>query len=110
LERNDQEDTRTAVVNLSKELFSQLRDRITKNVLLKFYNFFLVPLQSDLWNEIQGKVNCLSDNQLENIFEVSATKEKLKESIKNLESDLTRFSDQEKQFQQYASNFSRRDF
>jgi hypothetical protein len=44
LERNDSEDTRGAVVQLSTELFNSIRDRITKNVLLKFYNFFLVPM------------------------------------------------------------------
>ena len=44
LERNDQEDTKSAVVNLATDLFNELRDRITKNVLLKFYNFFLVPM------------------------------------------------------------------
>lgn len=44
VERNDGEDTKNAVVNLSTELFNSLRDRITKNVLLKFYNFFLVPM------------------------------------------------------------------
>jgi hypothetical protein len=44
LERNDQEDTKTAVVNLATDIFNELRDRITKNVLLKFYNFFLVPM------------------------------------------------------------------
>jgi hypothetical protein len=44
LERNDQEDTRTSVVQLATELFNSLRDRITKNVLLKLYNFFLVPM------------------------------------------------------------------
>ena len=40
----NQEDTKTAVVDLSKQLFSSLRGRIMKNVLLKFYNFFLVPM------------------------------------------------------------------
>jgi len=44
LERNDQEDTKKQVINLSTELFNELRDRITRNVMLKFYNFFLVPM------------------------------------------------------------------
>jgi hypothetical protein len=44
VERNDQDDTKTAVVNMSTDIFKELRDRITRNVLLKFYNFFLVPM------------------------------------------------------------------
>eukprot|EP01114_Cavostelium_apophysatum_P012433 TRINITY_DN277_c0_g1_i1.p1 TRINITY_DN277_c0_g1~~TRINITY_DN277_c0_g1_i1.p1 ORF type:complete len:856 (+),score=372.25 TRINITY_DN277_c0_g1_i1:231-2798(+) len=108
LERTDMEDTKTAVVHLATDLFLKLRLRITTNVLLKFYNFFLVPMQSDLWNEIQGKVNCLGDSSLEQIFEVTSTKDKLKESIKGLNDDLSKFAEKDKQFMQYAASFSRR--
>jgi hypothetical protein len=108
LERTDQEDTKTAVVNLSTDIFNELRDRITKNVLLKFYNFFLVPVQNDLWNEIQGKVNCLSDSALEQIFEVNTTKEKLRDTTKQLNDDLVRCDEQDKQFMVYAASFSKR--
>jgi len=108
LERNDLEDTKAAVVHLSTELFNELRDRITKNVLLKFYNFFLVPMQSELWNEIQGKVNCLGDSSLEQIFEVISTKEKLKDNIKVLTDILTKLGEKDKLFMQFASSFSKR--
>jgi len=108
LERNDLEDTKASVVHLSTELFNELRDRITKNVLLKFYNFFLVPMQSELWNEIQGKVNCLGDASLEQIFEVVSTKEKLKESVAHSQDELSKFSEKDKQFMQFASSFSKR--
>jgi len=108
LERNDQDDTKTAVVKLATDIFNQLRDRITQNVLLKFYNFFLVPMQSDLWTEIQAKVNCLSDSALEQIFEVSATKEKLKHSIQLHEDELKRAAEQDKMFMEYSSTFSKR--
>jgi hypothetical protein len=52
------------VDSLAKELFTRLRERITKNVLLKFYNFLLVPMQAELWTEIQGAVTTLSDDQV----------------------------------------------
>jgi len=108
LERNDQEDTRVAVVKLTTDLFNQLRDRISKNVLLKFYNFFLVPMQHELWTEIQGKVNSLEDSSLEQIFEVSSTKDMLKSSIKELEEELLKCVENDKQFMQYAASFSKR--
>ena len=50
----NQEDTKTAVVDLSKQLFSSLRGRIMKNVLLKFYNFFLVPMYVKKRREREG--------------------------------------------------------
>ncbi len=50
LDRNDGEDTKIAVVQLATELFGSIRTRITKNVLLKFYNFFLVPMYVHKWN------------------------------------------------------------
>jgi len=106
VERNDQDDTKIAVVNLATELFNSLRDRITKNVLLKFYNFFLVPMQIELWNEIQGKVNSLADGSLEQIFEVSATKDKLKNKITTLQDDLAKSAEQDKLFMEYANSFS----
>jgi len=108
LERNDQDDTKTAVVKLATDIFNLLRDRITSNVLLKFYNFFLVPMQHELWTEIQGKVNCLSDSALEQIFEVSATKEKLKLAMQSLEDDLKRAGEQDKLFMEHAGTFSKR--
>ena len=33
-------------------------------MLLKFYNFLLVPMQAELWTEIQGAVTTLSDEQV----------------------------------------------
>jgi len=82
LERNSQEDTKTAVVNLATDLFNSIRERVTKNVLLKFYNFFLVPLQQELATEIQSKITGLSDEELVKIFEVTNIKQKLDEEQK----------------------------
>ncbi len=44
MDRSDAEETKKAVDALAKDLFTRLRERITKNVLLKFYNFLLVPM------------------------------------------------------------------
>eukprot|EP01116_Phalansterium_solitarium_P012696 TRINITY_DN2920_c0_g3_i1.p1 TRINITY_DN2920_c0_g3~~TRINITY_DN2920_c0_g3_i1.p1 ORF type:complete len:831 (+),score=329.51 TRINITY_DN2920_c0_g3_i1:129-2621(+) len=107
LERTDQDDLKTAVVDLSTQLFLKQRERITKNVMLKFYNFFLVPIQSELWTEIQGKVNCYSDSTLETIFEVASTKDKLQRSIKDLQTELSKAGEQDKMFLEFANSFSR---
>jgi len=108
LERSEgnNNDTKNAVADLSNELFKSIRERITKNVLLKFYNFFLVPMQTELWNEIQGKVNSLSDNNLDQLFEVGATKEKLKSKTTFLQDELAKAIEQDKLFMEYANSFS----
>ena len=71
-------------------------------------NFKFQFRQAELLNEIQGKVNTLSDSALEQIFEVSTTKEKLKETIKALNDDLAKTVEKDKLFMQYAGSFSRR--
>ena len=38
---------------IATELFDETRNRIMQNVLLKFYNFFLVPLQRALATDLQ---------------------------------------------------------
>jgi hypothetical protein len=106
MDRSDADETRRAVDSLAKELFTRLRERITKNVLLKFYNFMLVPMQTELWNVIQGKVTTLSDEQLEQIFEVSATKNKLKEDEKALQRQIEAYTTQEVHFIESATQFS----
>jgi len=64
-------------------------------------------MQSELWTEIQGKVNCLSDSALEQIFEVSTTKQKLKEQINSFDDEFKRASEQDKLFMEYAGSFQK---
>jgi len=102
----NQEDTKAAVVDLSKQLFASLRSRIMKNVLLKFYNFFLVPMQTELWSEIQGKVTSLSDTSLTQVFEVKSTKDKLVNDEKVLKTTLQKMSEQDASFLEASTQFS----
>ena len=41
---SDEEDIREIVQETSQNIFNSTRERITENVLLKCYNFFLVPM------------------------------------------------------------------
>ncbi|EGG22757.1 dynamin like protein [Cavenderia fasciculata] len=102
----DHQDTKSTVEHLTTQLFDTIRKRITKNVLLKFYNFFLVPMQTDLWTEIQGKITCLSSESLEQIFEVNATKELLKDDEKKHQGILDKYSQNDEAFLRAASAFS----
>jgi len=103
---SSKEESKEKVESLAVKLYERIRDRIKRNVLLKTYNFFLVPLQTELWNVIQGKVTSLSDSQLEQYFEVGATKNKVTGSIKDNEEIIKKTTDQETQLLDAASLFS----
>jgi len=103
---NSKEESKEKVEALAIKLFERIRDRIKRNVLLKTYNFFLVPLQTELWNVIQSKVTSLSDAQLEQHFEVGATKTKLTSSIKENEEIIKKTTEQEGQLLDAAALFS----
>lgn len=40
----NREEMKKIIIKLSDELFIKLKERIVKNILLKSYNFFLVPM------------------------------------------------------------------
>jgi hypothetical protein len=103
---SDMKQVKDSVVNLSSKIFDDLKSRIAKNVMLKFYNFFLIPMQTSLWNTIQGTVTCLSDSALAEIFEVNAVKEKLLEDEKVLKNVLDRCVSQEESFLRESTIFS----
>lgn len=104
---DNKEEVRKAVVNLANELFIKIRDRISKSVLLKSYNFFLVPMQSDVWSEIQGSITSLTDDQLQELFEVGITKQRLTGSEHDMKGILEKFGEQEGVFMEYATGFSK---
>ena len=78
------EELKQAVVGMSQHIYGKLRGRITKNTLLKVYNFLLVPMQSSLWSALQASVSSLSDADLQSKFEVTATIQKLQSTERNV--------------------------
>jgi len=100
-----QEETNKAVIELSAELFNSIRQRVTTNTVLKFYNFFLVPLQKGLWNEIQSKISSLDDSELDQLFQLETNKLKLKEKTDRLNESLKRINDQETKFTEHSNAF-----
>jgi len=102
-------DMKKVVTSLAEDLFVKIRDRIARNVALKTYNFFLVPMQTELWTEIQGSITCLSDSDLKELFEVDATVKKLEADENDMKLILGKFAKQESLLKQYASDFSNGD-
>eukprot|EP01105_Mastigella_eilhardi_P025979 TRINITY_DN7281_c0_g1_i2.p1 TRINITY_DN7281_c0_g1~~TRINITY_DN7281_c0_g1_i2.p1 ORF type:complete len:756 (+),score=186.45 TRINITY_DN7281_c0_g1_i2:236-2269(+) len=58
------------VATLAKSLFARIRTRVTDNVVLLFYDRFLVPLCSQLWANVHSRVAALPDSELTSLFEV----------------------------------------
>eukprot|EP00007_Cunea_sp_BSH-02190019_P007876 CAMPEP_0174243368 /NCGR_PEP_ID=MMETSP0417-20130205/31414_1 /TAXON_ID=242541 /ORGANISM="Mayorella sp, Strain BSH-02190019" /LENGTH=809 /DNA_ID=CAMNT_0015322881 /DNA_START=39 /DNA_END=2468 /DNA_ORIENTATION=+ len=101
----EDEDTAHAVSTLSLAIFEGLRSRICKNVLLKFYNFFFVPIKTDLWNHIHTGVTTMDDKTLEQRFEIPATRTRLEARIAELSKIIESTTAQESQFRVAANGF-----
>jgi len=105
-ERGAADEAQKAVVDLATDVFAEMRNRIIGNVMLKFYNFFLVPLQSVLWTDIQGRITTLSDKSLEQLFHLGEMRSRLTSQEKRFTSELQRLSSQDERFRAAASAFA----
>jgi len=104
---NNPEEIKKIVTKLATETFDKIKERLTKNILLKCYNFFLVPMQTEIWSELQGSITCFPDEQLQDLFEVQATTARLISNQKDMQTILSKFSEQEHLFLDYTSTFSK---
>ncbi|EGC39597.1 hypothetical protein DICPUDRAFT_93566 [Dictyostelium purpureum] len=99
-------ETHTIVTELASKLFQDIRNRISKNIMLKCYNYFLIPMQMDLKLNIQDNITKLTDTMLEEIFEVQTTKERLREDERHLSLICNQFVQQEENYKKYSHQFS----
>jgi len=67
------------IEKLATELFNETKKRAIKNVLLKCYNYFFLPIEGQIWGELQGKVTQLSDEAIEEMFQVKSTRQRLQD-------------------------------
>ncbi|GAM24603.1 hypothetical protein SAMD00019534_077780 [Acytostelium subglobosum LB1] len=102
----DNEYTRSHVEYLTERIFESIRKRLTKNVILRFYNFFLVPMQTDLWSVVQGRINSLTDDTLAQLFELDTNKSMLAQESARQTAILSRYKQRREEFRQAAAQFS----
>jgi hypothetical protein len=95
-----------AVTEFAGKLFGELRERVVENVLLKCHNFFLVPMQTELWGDIQGKITQLEDAAISEMFQVVATRERFKRREDALRNDVRKLQEQESQLNAATNGFS----
>jgi Dynamin family len=82
------EDFAGSVEQLTQRLFSQHRDRIVNNVLLKVHEMLLVNIQRDCSGVIQGSINILSDDDMSNLFSIDATRKRLQGNMDKLQGQV----------------------
>jgi len=91
---------------LATAVFDILRKRIVSNVLLKFYQNLIVPLDTDLWENLQREVSSLTDDTLKQLFGA----ESVIQAIEDRKNDLTKQHDEtfekDRSFIALASKFA----
>eukprot|EP01099_Mayorella_cantabrigiensis_P001083 TRINITY_DN1446_c0_g1_i1.p1 TRINITY_DN1446_c0_g1~~TRINITY_DN1446_c0_g1_i1.p1 ORF type:complete len:362 (+),score=87.62 TRINITY_DN1446_c0_g1_i1:83-1168(+) len=96
-----------SVATLATELFHNTRKRMTKNILLKFYEFLLIPVQSNL-AEIQQQVTYLSDPLLDELFQVQVLRDKYESEHRQLKEKKTKLQQEEQIFEQAVQKFKQK--
>ena len=107
-ELEHQDNAEKMVEKLAKDLFEQTRDRIIDNVTLKVYNFFFVPMQTDLWGDLQGELTTYSDAEIQELFDVENALNRLKDDKLAMEQVVDAFSEQEADFLKHVATFATR--
>jgi len=91
---------------LATAIFDNIRKRIIRNVLLKFYQNLIVPLDTELWESLQREVSNLTDDNLKQLFGADS----VVQAIEDRKGDLTKQRDEtlnkDKSFIDLASKFA----
>lgn len=91
---------------MAAAIFDVLRRRIASNVLLKFYQHLLVPLDTEFCSELQRQVSSLTDADLEQLFGGKAVSESLDNREIKLSAALEEYAEMEKAFTVVAREFA----
>mgnify|MGYP001036967051 CR=1 FL=1 len=67
-----------AATKLSHEVLKMVLTRIAKNVLLKCYQCLLEPLQTALLANVQRELHAISEEDIDQLFQLSSVKDRLK--------------------------------
>jgi plasmid maintenance system killer protein len=96
----------SAVQTVTDNIFQSTKTRMSKNISMKMFNFFFMPLETDLWNHLHNKLAMLSDDQLEQIFELHIVTEKIMTEKTKLKEELEISISQEMDFMKNSALFS----
>ena len=94
------------VRDLAARLFDTLKQRIVSNVIVKFYQFLLVPLDAPLWAAMQKQVSELADDTLEQLFTADTLRHNCADKAAALEATAAELAEEETAFVKVAHNFA----
>lgn len=98
------------VVGLACELFIEIRRRISRNVLLKFHEFFILPMsakKAEMIGEFQQFFGDLGDEEIEKLFSIEQYFERLRESIHQSETLISTAGSQLNQLTNAANEIAK---
>jgi len=95
------------VADLASTTYERVKARVVKNVMLKTYNFLLVPMQNELWSEVQGAVTVFSDQELVELFDVNSSKSMLNSRIADAHDRESMYADKEEKFLKSSNSFAK---
>jgi len=94
------------VRDIAKNLFDVIKGRIASNIISKFYQFLLVPLDAPLWTKMQNQVSELSDETVEHLFGAEAIRKLYTDRAEKCEAKTKELEEEEKVFVKVAHSFA----
>jgi len=94
------------VSEISKKLFDVIKGRIASNIIAKFYQFVLVPLDAPLWTKMQNQVSELSDETIEHLFGAEAIRKLYTSRAEKCATQAKELAEEEKEFVKVAHTFA----
>jgi len=94
------------IPEIAEDLFDVIKARIASNIITKFYQYLMVPLDAPLWTKMQNQVSELSDETITNLFGAEAIKKLYADRAEKCAAQVKEFADEEKEFTAVALTFA----
>jgi len=94
------------VRDIATKLFDVIKGRIASNIITKFYQFLLVPLDATLWTKMQNQVSELSDETIEHLFGAEAIRKLYTDRAEKCANQTKELTEEEKEFVKVAHAFA----
>jgi len=95
-----------SVRDIATKLFDVIKGRIASNIVSKFYQFLLVPLDKSLWTQMQNQVSELSDETIEHLFGAEAIRKLFTDRAEKCSTQAEELAKEEKEFATIAHTFA----
>jgi len=105
--RSTKESNVQVLFDATLKLFTDIKDTIVDNVVLKCHNFFVIVMQRDLSGEILRDTSSFDDKFLEEMFELTTAKERLKKDEEIEKANQLNYQEKESVLRDLGTQFSR---